>query len=38
MDNRDLHAELKQLLARVDLLANRMQRLQDENRGLRHQV
>ena len=38
MDNRDLHAELKQLLGRVELLANRMQRLQDENRGLRYQV
>ena len=38
MDNRDLHAELKQLLGRVERLANRMQRLQDENRGLRYQV
>ncbi|TNY29794.1 hypothetical protein BV505_03105, partial [Thermomonas haemolytica] len=35
MDQRDLHGELHKLLARIDLLAARMQRLQDENRSLR---
>lgn len=34
MDQRDLHGELHKLLARIDLLAARMQRLQDENRRL----
>lgn len=38
MDNRDLHVELHKLLARIDLLAARMQRLQDENRSLRQQL
>ncbi|MBV2208759.1 MAG: TIGR02449 family protein [Thermomonas sp.] len=38
MDNRDLHGELHKLLARIDLIAARMQRLQDENRSLRQQV
>ena len=38
MDNRDLHGELQRLLVRIDLLATRMQRLQDENRSLRHKV
>ena len=37
MDNRDLHGELQRLLVRIDLLATRMQRLQDENRSLRQQ-
>ena len=37
MDNRDLHGELQRLLVRIDLLATRMQRLQDENRSLRPQ-
>jgi len=30
MTNRDLHAELHKLLARIDLLAVRTQRLHDE--------
>ena len=38
MDTRDLAAELQRLLARIDQLATLMQRLQDENRSLRHQV
>jgi cell division protein ZapB len=38
MDNRDPHAELHKLLARIDLLGVRMQRLQEENRSLRQQV
>ena len=38
MDNRDLPSELRKLLAKLDLTAAAMQRLQDENRGLRHQV
>ena len=38
MSNRDLSSELHKLLARIDLLATAMQRLQDENRSLRHQV
>ena len=38
MSNRDLSSELHKLLARIDLLATSMQRLQDENRGLRHQI
>ena len=38
MDNRDLPRELRKLLAKLDLGAATMQRLQDENRGLRHQV
>ena len=38
MSNRDLSSELHKLLARIDLLATSMQRLQDENRSLRHQV
>ena len=38
MDNRDLPGELRKLLAKLDLVAATMQRLQDENRGLRHQV
>ena len=38
MDNRDLPSELRKLLAKLDLAAAAMQRLQDENRGLRHQV
>lgn len=38
MDDRNLHGELHQLLARIDLLAARMQRLSDENRSLRQQV
>lgn len=38
MDNRDLHGELHKLLARIDLIATRMQRMQDENRSLRQQV
>ena len=37
MDNRDLHGELQRLLVCIDLLATRMQRLQDENRSLRQQ-
>ena len=37
MDNRDLHGELQRLLVRIDLLATRMQRLQDVNRSLRQQ-
>lgn len=38
MDKANLHGELHKLLARIDLLAGRMQRLQDENRSLRQQV
>ena len=38
MDNHDLPAELHKLLARIDLIGERMQRLQDENRSLRHQI
>ncbi len=38
MENRDLHVEMHKLLARIDLLGTRLQRLQDENRSLRHQV
>ena len=38
MDGRDPHGELHKLLARIDLLAARMQRLQEENRSLRQQV
>ncbi len=38
MDNRDLTGELRKLLAKLDLAAAAMQRLQDENRSLRHQV
>ncbi|HOC11706.1 TIGR02449 family protein [Thermomonas sp.] len=38
MTNRDLHAELHKLLARIDLLAVRTQRLHDENRSLRQQI
>ena len=38
MDKRDPHVELHKLLARIDLLAGRMQRLHDENRSLRQQV
>lgn len=38
MNARNLDAELHALLARIDLLAERMRRLQDENRGLRAQV
>ena len=38
MDNRDLHGELHKLLARIDLIAARMQRLQDENFRLKGQV
>ena len=38
MDNRDLPGELRKLLARLDLLAAAMQRLQDENRSLRQQA
>jgi cell division protein ZapB len=38
MDNRDLPGELRKLLAKLDLVAATMQRLQDENRSLRHQV
>ena len=35
MDERDLQGELHKLLARIDLLGARMQRLQEENRSLR---
>jgi len=38
MDELDLQGELHKLLARIDLLGARMQRLQEENRGLRQQV
>lgn len=38
MDARDPHGELHKLLARIDLLGARMQRLQEENRSLRQQV
>lgn len=38
MDERDLQGELHKLLARIDLLGARMQRLQEENRVLRQQV
>ena len=38
MDNRDLPGELRKLLAKLDLLAVAMHRLQDENRSLRHQL
>ena len=38
MNERDLQSELHKLLARIDLLGIRMQRLHDENRSLRHQV
>lgn len=38
MDKANLPGELHKLLARIDLLAGRMQRLQDENRSLRQQV
>ena len=38
MDGRDPHGELHKLLARINLLGARMQRLQDENRSLRAQV
>ena len=38
MSNRDLSSELHKLLARIDLLATSMQRLQDENRSLRQQI
>ncbi len=38
MDGRDPHGELHKLLARIDLLGTRMQRLQEENRSLRQQV
>ena len=38
MDGRDPHGELHKLLARIDLLGPRMQRLQEENRSLRQQV
>ena len=38
MDERDPQGELHKLLARIDLLGARMQRLQEENRSLRQQV
>ena len=38
MDNRDLPGELRKLLAKLELAAAAMRRLQDENRSLRHQV
>ena len=38
MSERDPQAELHKLLARIDLLGARMQRLQEENRSLRQQV
>ena len=38
MDTRNLPGELRQLLAKLDLAAAAMQRLQDENRSLRHQI
>ena len=38
MNERDLQSELHKLLARIDLLGIRMQRLHDENRSLRQQV
>ncbi len=38
MNTRNLASELHQLLARIDLLAARMQRVQDENRSLRQQL
>ena len=38
MDERDLQGELHKLLARIDLVGARMQRLQEENRVLRQQV
>lgn len=38
MDARNLDTELHKLLARIDLMADRMRRLQEENRGLRAQV
>ncbi len=38
MDGRDPQGELHKLLARIDLLGARMQRLQEENRSLRQQV
>ena len=38
MDSCDPHTELHKLLARIDLLAERMRRLQDENRSLRTQA
>ena len=38
MDRRDPQGELHKLLARIDLLGARMQRLQEENRSLRQQV
>ncbi|TLX23037.1 MULTISPECIES: TIGR02449 family protein [Thermomonas] len=38
MSERDPQAELHKLLARIDLIGARMQRLQEENRSLRQQV
>lgn len=38
MNERDPQGELHKLLARIDLLGARMQRLQEENRSLRQQV
>lgn len=38
MDARDLQSDLHRLLARLDLVAERMRRLQEENRGLRAQI
>ena len=38
MDGRDPQGELHKLLARIDLLGARMQRLQEENRSLRQQI
>ena len=38
MDSRDLVAELQGLISRIDALAAQLQRVQDENRSLRHQI
>ena len=38
MDARNLDTELHKLLARLELMAGRMRRLQEENRGLRAQI
>ena len=38
MDNRDLPSELRKLLAKLELAAAAMRRLQDENRSLRQQA
>ena len=38
MDNSDLPGELRKLLAKLELLAVAMHRLQDENRSLRQQI